>query len=77
MTFMECALECAKNSEFVSEFDRLMGCSLSAQSHGPPIVAMIDDATGKLKHDLAVFMAFVYEVIWTRIDWAAQPPEVG
>lgn len=65
MTFPDCIIECAKNTEFVREFDRLMGCNLSMR--GTPLDLAIDKATGRMERDIGVFCAFVYECVWTRL----------
>lgn len=66
MTFTECVMECAGNSELVAEFDRLSGSNLSLK--GAKIELMIDEATGRLNAELAMFVSFVYERVWTRIE---------
>jgi hypothetical protein len=67
MTFMQCLTECANNKELVKEFDRLADCNLSFD--GTPIDLMIDQATGKLADDLQKFIEFVWDCVYTRIDW--------
>lgn len=66
MTLEQCIVECAKEPEFVRQFDRLMGCNLSMR--GKPIELAIDRATGRMESDLATFCAFVYECVWTRLE---------
>lgn len=53
MTFEECCLHCIENKELVSEFNRLSGCKLGM---------------GQNEEAMPLFVAFVYECIWTRIS---------
>lgn len=69
ITFTECLMEVASNEEIVKEFDRLRGTNLQFQ--GSNIERMIDEATGRIEHDLALFVEFVYECIWIRL-----PPDI-
>lgn len=69
LTFTDCLMQTAAHAEFVAEFDHLMGCNLSLK--GLPIELMIDEACGRLDHDLALFVAFVKDVVWDRL-----PPEI-
>lgn len=62
MTFYDCLMECAGNKELVKEFDRLNNSNLSLK--GSPINIMVDEATGKQKEDLRMFVDFCYEFIW-------------
>jgi len=62
-------MEAAGNQELVKEFDRLRGTNLQFQ--GSSIERMIDEATGRVEHDLALFVEFVYECVWLRL-----PPDV-
>lgn len=68
MEFNQCVLECAKVPEFVDNFDRLSGTNLMRR--GSFLDIKIDDATGRAKDDMGLFCAFVYEFVWTRIDWS-------
>ena len=68
MNFQEVALECIKNPELVSEFNRLTGCKLGIDTRAP-IEIMIDEATGYHPDydDMAKFVAFVFTCIWMRL----------
>lgn len=67
MTFQDCVLECSKNRELISEFDRLNGTHLSTLDRRKPIEQMIDEATGRDRAALQQFIEFVHEFVWTRI----------
>lgn len=69
ITFYECLMEASRRDGFVREFDRMMGTGLSPEKlqRRSPIDVMIDEATGRLEHDLCLFMAFVYEIVWIRL----------
>jgi hypothetical protein len=74
MTFTECVLHCFDNRDLVNNFNRLTGCSLGVDRRSM-IERMVDRAAGHepppLDQDEArLFIAFVYECIWTRL-----PPE--
>jgi len=79
MTFGQCLLECSSNEEFVAEFDRLTGSSLSKLDLRSGIDRMIDKTTGYEKAQAQKFAAFVYEVVWTRLPLmqAAEPGAEG
>ena len=62
MDLREVVLECAKNAEFVSNFDRLRGTNLSRK--GSPIEIAIDDATGRMDADSELFFDFVFMYVW-------------
>lgn len=49
--------------EFVREYDRLRGTSLSR--HSSPIVAMVDHATGKAQAEQAMFVLDLLDM-WRR-----------
>ena len=66
MTFYGCLMECANNQELVKEFDRLRGTNLSLR--GSPIEIEIDKSTGRLDHDLKLFVDFVWECVWRRLN---------
>lgn len=68
VTFLDCLFECAGNAEMVRHFDRLRGTNLSLR--GGPINLAVDQATGRLDHDLALFVDFVWDCVWIRL-----PPE--
>ncbi len=67
MTFEEVLLQTAANREFVREFDRLTGCSLSKLGGRSPLDAMIDDATGRTEAEVGQFVAVVFDVVWMRL----------
>ena len=75
MTFGECVVVCAGEPSFVREFDRLSGHHLSSITSRSALETMIDEATGRDREACMAFLAFVWEFIWTRIDW--RPPEGG
>lgn len=57
--------EAYANKELVREFDRLWGTNLMAK--GSPIELMVDQGTGRLEHDLKLFIEFVREYIYDRL----------
>ena len=65
MTFSECVLECLKDKELVSQFDRLNGTNLSLR--GGNLAVGIDMATGRLWLDTLKFFGFVKECVWDRL----------
>jgi hypothetical protein len=65
VTFIDCVLYCAGNREMVHHFDRLRGTNLSLRGGG--LALAIDQATGRLDHDLALFIEFVWDCVWTRL----------
>ena len=73
MTFADAVVECARNDQFVAEFNRLTGSNLSFQDRRAPIEIMIDESTGYPhpfkcdKSELHTFFDFVYEFIWLRL----------
>ena len=69
MTFTECVKFCAGNAEMVRQFDRLRGTNLSLR--GSALDLAVDEATGRLRHDLALWVAFVYDAVWLRL-----PPDL-
>lgn len=72
MTFEECAVFCIKQRGLVEQFDRLRGTHLLPFLNRSPIDVMIDEATGNepSDEDMALWMDFVWDCIWTRL-----PPE--
>lgn len=75
MTFLEVVEYCAKKPEFVKQFNRLTDSHLFEDLKRAPIVKMVDEATGyedevkKKQHEyMQKFIAFVWEVVWTRVD---------
>ena len=74
MTFTECVLHCFDNTELVSNFNRLWSCSLGTDRRST-IERMIDqtaqyDGRSVNEDDAKLFIAFVWEYVWTRL-----PPE--
>lgn len=74
MTFADCLIECAKNAEFVAQFNRLTGRHLGEQLKRSPIEKMIDATTGyedilamQQDEDLRAFIEFCHETVWTRM----------
>jgi len=64
--FKACVMLCAADVEFVAAFDRLTKSNL--QGRGSPVDLAIDDATGRLPEDAKLFVAFVFDVVWSRLD---------
>lgn len=64
MSFRECVMACAANSEFVAGFDKLTHSNLSFRGSGLDLA--IDKATGRLDIEAQRFIEFVYECVWTR-----------
>ncbi len=64
MSFEQCALYCAGNTELVKEFNRLSGCHLG--EHRTPIDIAIDSACGydPDREAMPQFLDFVYHCIW-------------
>ncbi len=68
--FGACVMLCADDAEFVAAFDRLTKSNL--QGRGSPLDLAIDDATGRPSEDAKLFVAFVYDVVWSRLDAACR-----
>jgi hypothetical protein len=68
MTFTECVMHCAEDSKLLAAFDGLRGTNMARR--GTPFDLAIDDATGKFERDANLFFEFVYECVWTRVDWS-------
>ena len=70
----ECCLkEACKYGDLVAQFDRLTGRHVTRVLYDtrPPIVRMVDEATGfqkvldkEAQQDMRAFIAFVFEYIW-------------
>lgn len=58
------------NKELVRNFDRLWGTNL--MTRGSPIDIMVDQSTGRLEHDLRLFIEFVRECIYDKLV-----PQIG
>ncbi len=67
-TFEQVLMHCAATPDLVAQFDRLTGSNLARK--GAPINLMVDDATGKTNDDVAAFVKFVHDVIYT--PWASE-----
>jgi len=50
----------AANKELIANFDRLRGTNLSLC--GSPLELAIDKASGRLEHDLMLFLEFVIDI---------------
>ncbi len=79
ITFYECLMEAARWPYLIEGFDRMLGCSLSPEKLAAraPLDTMIDNATGKLDYDLSMFIAFVYDIVWTRLPLDLRDMENG
>jgi hypothetical protein len=67
ITFGECLRAAASIPEFVENFDRLMGTSLSRWPRRSPLDRMIDEGTGREREEALKFCAFVYETVYLRL----------
>ena len=68
--FEACLMECVKQPGFIQEFNRLTGCRFGQSLTRKPIERMIDDAcghSGESDDDTRLFIAFVYEFVWSRL----------
>ena len=82
LTFKKCVEDCLATPDFVQEFDRLAGCHLGAQKTQSPVDALVDQATGfdEMQKELdrrdfaALFVAFVFEVVWLRLPEGDKDP---
>ena len=66
----QCVIAAINEPELVKEFDRLKGTNLSQT--GSPIEIMIDESTGRLKHDFNEFVEFVRDVIYERVNMRSE-----
>ncbi len=66
LTFDQCVIECIRNRELVAEFDRLQGTNLSLR--GNWLDLQIDLACGRLEDDVQLFVYFVEDVVWNRLQ---------
>jgi hypothetical protein len=64
--FKSVVLKAAENKELVAQFDRLAGTNLGGK--GTSLDLMIDEATGRLEHDVQEFVTFVHDAIWMRLE---------
>jgi len=67
--FRTIVMACAADDDFVANFDRLTKSNLRGRGSGLDLA--IDDATGRLKADAALFVAFVFNVVWSRLPTGA------
>jgi hypothetical protein len=56
----------AQFAELVAQFDRLYGADLRARR--PPIVRMVDQATGKMADDMREFVHFVHQGVYLTLS---------
>ena len=87
MTFNDCVLECCKTPELIKEYDRLQGSNLSKvlipqPDTRPPIVRMIDEATGyqtnldETAHkEMREFIGFIFDCVWIPLLFSATNQE--
>jgi len=90
MTFNDCVLECCKTPELIKEYDRLQGSNLSKvlipqPDTRPPIVRMIDEATGYDKvrtnldetahKEMQEFIGFIFDCVWIPLLFSATNQE--
>ena len=64
LSYLSCLETAASMPELVKELDRLHHTNLSRKRH--PLDYAIDEATGKSKADLEVFMRFVWNCVFLR-----------
>ena len=64
--FILCVRTVFDNDEIVQQFNRLRGCSINKPVS--PMEQLVDNATGKLDHDIVKFVEFVQDCIWERLD---------
>ena len=86
MTFEDVIIECCMRKDFVKQYDRLKGSNLSRillADTRPPIVRMIDEATGydkeldkKTHEEMGEFIAFIFDTVWLRLvpETTEKPP---
>lgn len=65
VTYQEALLAAARNDELLAQFDRLNGTNLLGR--GTPLDVMIDQSTGRLAAEAAMFVDFFDEYIWARL----------
>lgn len=65
--FREVVLTCAENSVLVSEFDRLHGTKLGQIGGRAWLEATEGNPTDQDQETMWMFVAFVYECVWTRL----------
>lgn len=70
MDFIDCVARCAQEPELVANFNRLSGCNFGQSLRRTPLEVAIDEAAGyggENPADMAAFIAFVYDCIWSRL----------
>lgn len=89
LNFAACLLHCLDTPELVRGFNRLAGRRLGYSARRDTLARMIDQATGHEQtvmeseaRDLAAFIAFVDDCIWSRLpvecrDMASGPQPVA
>lgn len=65
LSFLQCAEATLETPELLTQIDRLYGTNLKGK--GAPIELAIDNATGRMKHDMEKFCRFVWNYIFTRV----------
>lgn len=71
MTFLECVAQCGAQKGFVEQVERLQNHKFGFLHPRSPLDAAIDKATGRDEKDLALWIAIVYDLVWTRVDLRA------
>ncbi len=77
LTFAEVLWTSLNSRGLVEQFDRLRGTHLSDAGTGSGIEVQIDLATGRYEVDMALFVEFVYDCVWTRLDPALRAVPSG
>ena len=72
-TFSDVVHVCASNRDFVAHVERLTGHTFAFTRPRPPIVAMVDESTGRDAEDITKFVVLVDEIVWSRIQPDAAP----
>lgn len=65
LSFIQCLFVAFENPEIIKEFDRLKRTNLTGK--GTPLELAIDEASGKLEHDIILFAEFIWESVFIRI----------
>ncbi len=72
--FIDCLSECLSNKVLITEYNRLMGATISTPAVRAPIDIIIDDVTGYSKalkeqqeKELMSFIDFVFKNIWLPV----------
>ena len=72
-TFADVVKMCASNRDFVAHAERLTGSTFAFTRPRPPIVAMVDESTGRDAEEMAKFVVLVDEIVWSRLNREATP----